>query len=178
MQAIGLARRLAVVALAGVAGCATMTTQSRDTGAREPGIVLASSHLTANGDLRIVARIETGPHRMASASIAYTVSDPAREAPLAAPTEAEEIDLLRPTIENADIDRNDAEISFTLGRRALAELGERCLWYRWSVHLDGNRVLRSAVYRTSRGEAGLPRAAQVAGPDTSFALPPAPSDRR
>ncbi|MBI5506562.1 MAG: hypothetical protein HY899_17355 [Deltaproteobacteria bacterium] len=164
---------LALASLTGLAGCGAM--QGRRDGAREPGIALATSHLTKDGGLRIVAKVETGTYQLGKASISYTVGDPGRAAPLAAAEPGAALDLVRATTEGADVDRGDDEVSFTLDRRALAELADRCLWYRWNVSLDdgsgGGRTIRSDFYRTSRGEAGLPRAAQAPGPDTSFVVP-------
>jgi len=144
-------------------------------GPREPGIVLASSHLTRDGGLRLVAKVETGGSRIVKASLNYAVSDTGRAAPLAKTAEGSQVDLVRATAEDGDIDRKNGEVSFSLGRRALADLGDRCLWYRWSVLLEGSgpsggRALTGGFYRTSRAEAGLPRAAQVAGPDTSLVV--------
>lgn len=166
---------LALVGLVAVAGCGTI--QGRTTGPHEPGVVLATSHLTRDGGLRIVAKVETGTYRLGRASVSYAVADPGRAAPLASAEPGADIDLVRATTEPAEVDRNDSKVSFTLDRRALAELADRCLWYRWNISLDdgagGGRALRSGFYRTSRSEAGLPRAAQTGGPDTSFVIPAA-----
>ncbi len=162
------------LALTMSSGCAAMQGRGAHAGSHEPGIVLASSHLTKDGGLRLVAKVETGTYRLGKASLTYALGDPARNPPLASTGRSADVELVRPTTEAGVVDRDSGEVSFTLNRRALAELAERCLWYRWSVSLGGgqrgDRVLSSGFYRTSRGEAGLPRAADVPGPDTSFVV--------
>lgn len=182
MNLASLRRRAAIAAtvcsFAGFAlsGCSTLVGRpaspllaKRD----EPGVVLCLSERTAGGGIRLVGRLETGIYPIRRAAIEYRTADVSAAVP-AAPGEDGPLELTAARTEKVAVRSGAKEVVFDIGPDAARGLGDKVLWYRWIVEYDRNgslRTDRTDIHRTSREEAGLPRAAGNPGPDASVAAP-------
>lgn len=170
---------LAVAVALGTTACAASRTQPSTL--KEPAVALCSSRRDADGGLTIIAAVQIGLYPVVASRVEYRVAAPSDPPPIAVDEEGTELALQSPTTESVSPARESGEIAFRVSPAAVRGLGDKLLWYRWILTYDRNgseRTLASAIHRTSAAEAGLPRAADVAGPDASVALPLPLEERR
>ena len=168
-------------------GCAATSPQSqngfmptkRAAGPHDPIILLGYSQMTGDG-LRIAAKIDPGTYPLKDVAVSIATTDAGDPAPTTI-DETGKPALAATSTEKGRFDSKDEEIEFTIGRGGLAKIKDRVVWYRWTVRYDRDgtlRMLQSPIFRTSRDEAGLPRAAEQPGPDVSIQPGPTPSAKR
>ncbi|HYC00539.1 MAG TPA: hypothetical protein VEC57_15505 [Candidatus Limnocylindrales bacterium] len=178
-------QRNAILALSMIvllSGCAAGTTpqptsligSAKISGPHDPIVLLGYSHMTSNG-LRIAAKLDAGTYRFTDVSISIATADAGDPAPYTMSPEGKAM-LAATSTEKGRFDPKEEEVEFTIGRGGLGKIGNKVVWYRWTIRFDRDGeigTVQSPIYRTSRDEAGLPRAATAPGPDISV-VPPAP----
>jgi len=140
----------------------------------DPAIVLCSSQRSSDGGIRLVALVEPGIYPITRAAIEYRTADPGELPPTMPDASGKGVQLAGARSDAAPYDKGSREIPYRIGPAAVRDLGNKVIWYRWSLEYDRNgkpSVVHSPIHRSSALEAGLPRASDVLGPDASIALP-------
>lgn len=159
----------ALVVAALTAGCSAMPGRPPGTALMkrdEPSVVLCTSERTADGGIRLIGRLETGKYPISGAEIEYRTAEASDPPPVT--TSGREFELSGATKRKGEFSKSEPVVTFTIAPDAARRLGDKVVWYRWTV-LYGSGSARTAVHRTSVAEAGLPRAANEPGPDSSVA---------
>lgn len=136
----------------------------------EPSVVLCLSQRTSGGGLRLVGRVETGTFPILGAQVEYRTADPSDPPPAA--TEGGEFELTGARTQKVDVRKGAEDVSFSIDPEAARRLGDKVIWYRWTIRYGrggGERASRTAIHRTSLEEAGVPRDPSQPGPDSSVA---------
>ncbi|HYC56310.1 MAG TPA: hypothetical protein VEL28_15345 [Candidatus Binatia bacterium] len=144
----------------------------KQSGPHDPYFLLGYSQLTRDG-LRIAARLDAGTYKFTDVSISIATADAGDPAPLTVNADGKQV-LASTSTEKGRYDAKEEEVEFTIGRGGLGKIGRKVVWYRWNIRFDKGggepSLVQSPIYRTSRDEAGLPRASSAPGPDTALQL--------
>jgi hypothetical protein len=164
----------ALLSAAVASGCGATRQAAAPSVRTDPAIVLCSSQRSPDGGIRLVAFVEPGIYPITRAAIEYRTGEPGDLPPTMPDATGKDIQLAGARSDAAPYDKGSREIPYRIGPAAVRDLGNKVIWYRWSLEYDRNgkpSAVHSPIHRSSALEAGLPRAPDVLGPDASIALP-------